>query len=63
VTRDWTFSWISMPGSLNQVGDFIFGLPLRAQSPLSMSVVVIGLLVAASGVVLDRRTRGVEVVK
>jgi len=62
VTRDSTLAWISMPGNLNQIGDFTFGLPLRAKSPLSMSILVLGLIVAVSGFVLDRRTRGVEVV-
>jgi len=63
VVRDSSLSWISMPLNLNQVGDFIFGLPLRANAPLPLSILALALLVTVSGVVLDRRTRGVEVVK
>ena len=63
VTRDPRFSWISMLFNLGQVGDFIFGLPLRYKAPVPVSFLILLLLVAVSGVVLDRRVRGVEVVR
>ncbi len=63
VTRDARFSWISMPINLVQAGDFIFGLPLRYQAPVSVSLIMLLLLAVASGVVLDRRVRGVEIVR
>jgi ABC-2 type transport system permease protein len=62
VTRDSRLSWISMPFNLGQVGDFIFRLPLRYQTPVSVSFLMIALVVIASAVILERRVRGVEVV-
>ena len=55
-------SWISVPFDLNQVGDAIFRLPLRYDTPWPVSLSVLVLLVAVSGVVLERRVRGVEVI-
>lgn len=63
VTRDARFSWISMPFNLRQAGDFIFGLPRRWDAPVAVSFLMLLLLVAASALVLDRRVRGVEVVR
>lgn len=55
-------SWVSFTGSLNQVGDAIFRLPLRYDTPVLVSFIVILALVAVSISVLERRVRGVEVV-
>jgi ABC-2 type transport system permease protein len=55
-------SWISPTADLTQLGDAIFRLPLRYDSPRTLSLFMIVLLVAVSGVVLERRVRGVEVV-
>jgi ABC-2 type transport system permease protein len=62
VTGDTRLSWISVPYALNQVGDAIFRLPLRYETPWPMALAVLAVLVAASGVILERRVRGVEVV-
>jgi ABC-2 type transport system permease protein len=62
VTGDTRLSWISVPFDLNQVGDAIFRLPLRYDTPWPLSLAVLVLLVIASGVVLERRVRGVEVI-
>ena len=55
-------SWISLSADLTQIGHAIFRLPPRYDSPWAVSCVAIALLVAASGLVLERRVRGVEVV-
>jgi len=62
VTRDSGLSWISVPFNLAQIGDFLFRIPLRYQTPVPVSFLVIGLLIVASALVLGRRVRGVEVV-
>jgi ABC-2 type transport system permease protein len=62
VTGDTRLSWISVPFDLNQVGDAIFRLPLRYDTPWPLSLAVLILLVLASGFVLERRVRGVEVI-
>lgn len=62
VTRQSTFSWISMPFNLGQVGDFIFRVPLRYTTPVSVAFFMIALVVGLSGWILERRVRGVEVV-
>ncbi len=62
VTGDTRLSWISVPFALSQVGDAIFRLPLRYQTPWPVALGVLALLVAGSAIVLDRRVRAVEVV-
>jgi ABC-2 type transport system permease protein len=62
VTGNTSLSWISVVFDLNQVGDAIFRLPLRYDTPWPVSLGVLVLLVAVSGVVLERRVRGVEVI-
>lgn len=62
VTGSTAVSWVSFTGSLAQVGDFIFRQPLRYQTPVAVSIIVLAALVAVSLSVLERRVRGVEVV-
>jgi ABC-2 type transport system permease protein len=62
ATGSTAVSWVSFTGSLAQVGDAIFRLPLRYQTPVAVSFIVLGALVAISISVLERRVRGVEVV-
>jgi hypothetical protein len=62
VTRDSTFSWISAPASLRQLGDLIFRLHPRYDTPAAITVLAVLVLVGASLLVLERRVRGVEVV-
>jgi ABC-2 type transport system permease protein len=62
VTRSTTFSWISFPANLEQMGNVIFRQPLRYDTPWPVSLFVIILGIVLSGVILERRVRGVEVV-
>ena len=62
VTRSTAFSWLSFSANLAQIGDLIFRQPLKYDTPWPVSLLVIVALVVLSGVVLERRLRGVEVV-
>jgi ABC-2 type transport system permease protein len=62
VTGSGGYSWVSVPATLNQVGDIIFRLPPRYSSPAALSVVAILVLAAVSVWILERQVRGVEVV-
>ena len=62
VTRTTSFSWISFPANLSQIGDVIFRLPPKYETPWLVSLLVIAGVIAASGLVLERRVRGVEIV-
>lgn len=56
------FAWLSIPSNLTQVGDVIFRLPPRYDVPWVVSLLIVVAIVVVSGVVLERRVRGVEVV-
>jgi ABC-2 type transport system permease protein len=62
VTRSTQLSWISFPANLAQVGDMIFRLPPKYATPWPVSLLMILGLIAVSGLILERRVRGVEVV-
>jgi ABC-2 type transport system permease protein len=62
VTASSSLSWVSLTHDLNQVGDAVFRLPLRDETPWLLSLAVLLVLVAAAGFVLERRVRGVEVI-
>jgi hypothetical protein len=62
VTRSTVMSWISVSANLTQIGDLIFRLRPKYETPWIVSLMVIVGLVVASGLVLERRVRGVEVV-
>jgi ABC-2 type transport system permease protein len=62
VTRSTAMSWISVSASLSQIGDVIFRLPLKYDTPWPVSLTVVVALIVASGLILERRVRGVEVV-
>jgi ABC-2 type transport system permease protein len=55
-------SWLSFPASLSQIGDLIFRVPLRYETPAAVSALVLLGLIAVSISVLERKVRGVEVV-
>jgi hypothetical protein len=57
-----TFSWLSPSGSINQIGDVIFRLAPRYETPVLGSVAAVAALVGLSIFVLQRRVRAVEVV-
>ena len=56
------FSWVSIFANLNQIGDVLFRVPPRYDTPALASAAVIALIIAASMFVLSRRIRAVEVV-
>ena len=55
-------AWISISANIDQVTDAIFRVPPHYESPVIVSVLVLGGLIALSISVLERRVRGVEVV-
>ena len=57
-----SMSWMSVPATLAQIGDFVFRLKLRYETPVGVSFIVVLALVAVSVSVLERKVRGVEVV-
>jgi ABC-2 type transport system permease protein len=62
VTRSTQLSWISFPANLSQMGDLIFRLPPKYDTPWPVALLMIVGLIAVSGVILERRVRGIEVV-
>ncbi len=62
VTGSSMVSWISFGNNLAQIGDLIFRVPLRYQTPWPIALVMIVVLVSVSALVLERRVRGVEIV-
>ena len=62
ITGSTAISWVSVPASLEQVGDVIFRQAPRYQTPAVVSLVVLVGLVVIAISVLERRVRGVEVV-
>jgi ABC-2 type transport system permease protein len=62
ITGSTRVSWVSFTASLDQVGDAIFRLNPRHDTPVVVSVIVLLALVTVSISVLERRVRGVEVV-
>ena len=62
ATESTAFSWIAAFGNLAQVGDVIFRLPPRYDTPPIVSSIFLLALVAVSAAVLNRRIRAIEVV-
>ncbi|HEY6210658.1 MAG TPA: hypothetical protein VIW45_00170 [Vicinamibacterales bacterium] len=62
VTRSTAFAWVSFSANLSQVGDVIFRLPHRYESPWPVSLLMLVIVGGLSVFVLERRVRGVEVV-
>ena len=62
ATRSTALSWVSFTANLTQIGNLIFRLPPKYDTPWPLSLGVIFAIVVISGVVLERRVRGVEVV-
>jgi ABC-2 type transport system permease protein len=62
ATRSTSLSWISFTANLTQIGNVIFRLPLKYDTPWPVSLLMIVAVVVISGFVLERRVRGVEVV-
>ena len=62
ITRDSRFAWMSVASDLAQIGDAIFRLPLRFKMSVPVAFLVVVALVVVSGLILEKRVRGVEVV-
>ena len=62
VTRSTGSSWLSFRANLAQVGDVVFRMPPRYDTPWVVSFAMIVALIAVSTWVLARRVRGVDVV-
>jgi ABC-2 type transport system permease protein len=62
VTGGSMISWISLPADLTQIGNVIFRLPPRYETPWLVSFLMILGLIAVAGLILERRVRGVEIV-
>jgi len=62
ATQTTAFSWIAAFGNLAQVGDVIFRLQPRYDTPPVVSAIILAALLAASSAVLSRRIRAIEVV-
>jgi hypothetical protein len=62
VTRTTTFSWMSLQGNLQHLGDLVFRVPPRYDTPAWLTVLALLVIVGGAALVLERRVRGVEVV-
>jgi ABC-2 type transport system permease protein len=62
VTRSSAFSWLSFSTNLTEIGNVIFRQPPNYDTPWPVALLMLVLLVVLSGVILERRVRGVEVV-
>ena len=62
VTRNTKFSWMSLQGNLQHLGDLVFRVEPRYDTPAWVTVLALVLIAGASAFVLERRVRGVEVV-
>jgi ABC-2 type transport system permease protein len=62
VTGGTGVAWMSFEANLDQIGNAIFRLPLRYETPWLVSLLMIIGLITLSAVVLGRRVRGVEIV-
>ena len=62
VTRSTGSSWLSFRANLAQIGDVVFRMPPRYDTPWVVSFAMIVALIAVSTWVLARRVRGVDVV-
>jgi len=62
VTGSSTIAWMSFSADLAQIGNLIFRLPPKYDTPWPVSLFMVAALIAVSALVLERRVRGVEVV-
>jgi ABC-2 type transport system permease protein len=57
-----TFAWVSIFSNLSQIGDVLFRVPLRYDTPPIVSALALAVIIALSVFILSRRIRAVEVV-
>ena len=63
ITDSTRMAWISVAANMNNVSDFMFRQEPRYETPVMVSVLVLAGLLAVCISVLERRVRGVEIVK
>jgi len=63
VTGSTRVAWVSISANLENITDTLFRQPHRYDAPVTVSVLVLLGLLAVSISVLERRVRGVEIVK
>ncbi|HEY6358350.1 MAG TPA: ABC transporter permease subunit [Vicinamibacterales bacterium] len=63
ITGSTRVAWTSITANLDQVTDLVFRQPLRYDTPALVSFLVLAGLVVLSASVLERRVRGVEIVR
>ncbi len=63
VTGDSMVAWVSFGANLEQLGNAIFRLPLPYRTPWPVSLLLVAGVIVTGALVLDRRVRGVEVVR
>jgi ABC-2 type transport system permease protein len=56
------FSWVSIFANVHQVGDVLFRMPPRYDTPPFVSAAVLAGIVAAAAYILSRRIRAIEIV-
>jgi ABC-type transport system involved in multi-copper enzyme maturation permease subunit len=62
ITGSSAFAWISPNNTLDQLGDVIFRIQPRYDLPPAIAALAVVALIAASGLILARRVKGVEIV-
>ena len=62
ITGSTIFAWLSPGDALEQVGDVIFRITPRYDLPPAVAGIAVLTLIIASGVILARRVKGVEIV-
>lgn len=62
VTGSTRVSWIAFGNNLAQVGDVIFRVPLRYETPWILSLTIVFGLIGIAALILERRVRAVEIV-
>jgi len=62
ITGSTVFAWLSPGDALEQVGDVIFRITPRYDLPPAVAGIAVLTLIIASGVILARRVKGVEIV-
>jgi len=62
VTGSTSVSWVAFGNNLAQLGDVIFRVPQRYETPWLVSFAIVLGLIGLSALILERRVRGVEVV-
>jgi ABC-type transport system involved in multi-copper enzyme maturation permease subunit len=56
------WSFMSLANDLSEVGDLIFQIRIRGAAPWPVALFMVAALIVVSGLVLERRVRGVDVV-